>query len=222
MKIINKVSALFVNAFIGFAFIGAVSAQENTTKPQPPPPAPPVQTAQPQTPQQPAPPSQQQTKEQVQPAAQTAQPNLADVASIDQIVKAVYDVISGDAGVKRDWNRFRSLFHPKATMTPTNKNRAGVVNARVITPEDYIQQSGAYLEKEGFHEREIARRVEQFGNIAHVFTTYEAKHKLSEEKPFLRGINSIQLFNDGSRWWVLTIAWSAETPETPLPEKYLK
>lgn len=186
------------------------TAQENTTKPTTTP-----QIAQPQT------------KEQTQTTpAQTTQTtfaaNPADVNSIDAIVAAVYSVISGDAGVKRDWNRFRSLFHPKATLTPTGKNRAGVVGARVITPEDYISQSGAYLEKEGFHEREIARRTEQFGNIAHVFTTYEAKHRLSDAKPFMRGINSIQLFNDGARWYVLTIAWSQETPETPLPDKYLK
>lgn len=179
-----------------------------------------------QTVNQSSPPSpQQQTKEQTPTSSQqTVAPaaNPADVGSIDQIVKAVYNVISGDAGVKRDWNRFRSLFHPKATMTPTQKNREGKTVAVVITPEDYVARSGPYLEKEGFHEREIARRVEQYGNIAHVFTTYEAKHKLSDEKPFLRGINSLQLFNDGTRWWVLTIAWSAETPETPLPEKYLK
>lgn len=217
MKTAFKILALFVGAFVCFALANAVSAQENTTKITTP--APPTA---PQIPQQPTPPSQQQTREQIQPAAATPQPNPADVASIDQIVKAVYAVISGDAGVKRDWNRFRSLFHPKATLTPTGKNRAGIVGARVITPEDYIAQSGAYLEKEGFHEREIWRRVEQFGNIAHVFTTYEAKYKLSEEKPFLRGINSIQLFNDGARWWILTIAWSPETPESPLPEKYLK
>ncbi len=87
-----------------------------------------------------------------------------------------------------------------------------------ITPEQYIEGSGPYLEKEGFHEIGIAQRVEQFGNIAHVFTTYQAKHKLTDEKPIMRGINSIQLINDGTRWWVLNIAWSQETPESPIPE----
>lgn len=145
-----------------------------------------------------------------------------DVASIDAITKAVYDVISGDAGVKRDWNRFRSLFHPSARLIPTFKNREGKFMAQAITPEEYITGNSKFLEEKGFHEREIARRVEQYGNIAHVFTTYETKFKLSDEKPFMRGINSVQLFNDGKRWWVLSIAWSAETPETILPEKYLK
>lgn len=177
-----------------------------------------------------------QESKSVQPAAKPAEPrptatnplaspaaNLADVASIDAIVKAVYEVISGDAGVKRDWNRFRSLFYAGAKMFPTSKNaQTKKAGGRFITPEEYIELSGPYLEKEGFHEREIARRVEQYGNIAHVFTTYEAKHKLSDEKPFMRGINSIQLLNDGTRWWVVTIAWSPETSDTPLPEKYMK
>lgn len=148
--------------------------------------------------------------------------NAVDVASIDAIVKSLYNVISGDAGVKRDWNRFRSLFYPNAKLIPTGKNKAGVAGGRFITPEQYIETSGPYLEKEGFHEVGIANRVEQFGNIAHVFTTYEAKRKLSDSKPFMRGVNSIQLLNDGTRWWVINIAWSQETPEFPLPEKYLK
>lgn len=149
--------------------------------------------------------------------------NPADVASMDAIIKSVYDVISGDAGVKRDWNRFRSLFYPGARMIPTGKNqKTGKAGGRVMTPEDYIKSSGPFLEEKGFHEREMARRVEQFGNIAHVFSTYEAKNKLSDAKPFMRGINSIQLLNDGKRWWVLTIAWSQETPDAPIPEKYMK
>lgn len=166
---------------------------------------------------------QQTTPKPPDPFAAIPAANPADVASIDSIVKAVYEVISGDAGVKRDWNRFKSLFYPGARMFPTNKNpNTKKAGGRFITPEDYIERSGPFLEKEGFHEREIARRVEQYGNIAHIFTTYEAKHKLSDEKPFMRGINSIQLLNDGTRWWVVTIAWSPETPDTPLPDKYMK
>lgn len=146
-----------------------------------------------------------------------------DVATIDGIVKALYSVISGDAGVKRDWNRFRSLYYPSAKMVPTGKNpNTGKAGGRFMTPEDYIERSGPILERDGFHEVEIARRVEQFGNIAHVFTTYQAKRKATDEKPFMRGINSVQLINDGTRWWILNIAWSQETPDSPIPEKYMK
>lgn len=156
--------------------------------------------------------------------AQTAkEANPADVASLDSIMKAVYDVISGDAGKPRDWDRFRSLFHKDARLIPSGKNaQTGVIAARVMTPEDYVTRSGPILEKDGFHERELARHVDQYGNIAQVFSTYHAFRKSDDKQPFLRGINSFQLLNDGKRWWVLTIYWQAETPDNPIPKQYLK
>jgi hypothetical protein len=149
--------------------------------------------------------------------------NPADVATLDAIMKSVYDVISGDAGQKRDWDRFRSLFYKDARLIPSGKNpTTGVVGARSLLVEDYVTRASANMEKEGFYEREKARRVEIYGNIAHVFSTYESYHSLSDKKPFVRGINSFQLLNDGTRWWVITIYWQGETPETPIPKKYLK
>ena len=146
-----------------------------------------------------------------------------DVASIDSIMKAVYDVISGDAGKLRDWDRFRSLFHKDARLIPSGKNpQTGVTGARVLTPEDYVKTSGPFLEKNGFHERELARHVDQYGNIAQVFSTYHAFKTATDKEPFMRGINSFQLLNDGKRWWVVTIYWQAETPETPIPKEFLK
>lgn len=159
-------------------------------------------------------------------SAQTDKPkeaNPADVATLDSIMKAVYDVISGDAGKERDWDRFRTLFHKDARMIPSGKNaQTGVVGARVLSPEEYISRASATMMKDGFFEREVARTVETYGNIAHVFSTYESFHSLSEKKPFMRGINSFQLLNDGKRWWVITIYWQGETPENPIPKKYLK
>ena len=92
----------------------------------------------------------------------------------------------------------------------------------MIDVEGYITRSGNYLETNGFFEKETARRTEQFGHIAHVFSTYEARHKAEDKSPFMRGINSFQLMNDGKRWWVVTIFWEAETPDNQIPEKYLK
>ena len=149
--------------------------------------------------------------------------NPADVSSIDAIMKAVYDVISGDAGQKRDWDRFRTLFHKDARMIPSGKNKdTGVVGARAFTPEEYITRSAPFMEKEGFFEREIARRTDVYGNIAQIFSTYEAFRKAGDKTPFMRGINSFQLLNDGKRWWVVTIYWQAETAENPIPKEYLK
>jgi len=146
-----------------------------------------------------------------------------DVASLDAIMKAVYDVISGDAGKARDWDRFRSLFHKDARLIPSGKNpQTGVIGARVLTPEDYVKGSGPYLEKNGFHEREIARHVDMYGNIAQVFSTYSSFHKSDDKDPFMRGINSFQLLNDGKRWWVITIYWQQESAENPIPKRFLK
>ena len=107
--------------------------------------------------------------------------NAADVSSIDAIMKAVYDVISGDAGQKRDWDRFRSLFHKDARLIPSSKNaQTGVVGARAFTPEEYIERSSPFMEKEGFFEKEMARRVDSYGNIAQVFSTYQSFHKADD------------------------------------------
>jgi hypothetical protein len=85
-----------------------------------------------------------------------------------------------------------------------------------------MTRSSKVLEEQGFFEREVARRTEMFGNIAHVFSTYEARHKVEDKDPLVRGINSIQLMNDGKRWWIVTVFWQAETPDNPLPKKYLE
>ena len=145
-----------------------------------------------------------------------------DVKSVDAIVHALYDVISGPAGQARDWDRFRSLFHEGARLIPTGKRpNDPQIGARVLTPEQYVERTTPFFAKEGFYENEQSRKLEQFGNIAHVFSTYESRHAKGEA-PFQRGINSIQLFNDGTRWWVMTVMWDAETPQKPIPQKYLE
>lgn len=156
--------------------------------------------------------------------AQTAkEADPADVSSIDAIMKAVYDVISGDAVKPRDWDRFRTLFHKDARLIPSGTNpNTKVTGANALTPEDYIKRVEPVFARDGFHERELARHVDTYGNIAQVFSTYHAFRKSTDKEPFLRGINSFQLLNDGKRWWVVTIYWQAETPDNPIPEKYLK
>lgn len=163
-----------------------------------------------------------QTETKTEPKSEMKEANPADVASIDAIMKSVYDVISGDAGKKRDWDRFRTLFHKDARLIPSGKNPQGIIGARAFTSEEYIQRSSPFMEKEGFFEREIARRTDIYGNIAQVFSTYASYHKADDKEPFQRGINSFQLLNDGKRWWVITIYWQGETKETPIPKKYLK
>jgi len=148
--------------------------------------------------------------------------NASDVSSMDAIVAAVYDVISGPVGKKRDWDRMRSLFVPGARLIPTGPRPNGGYGSRPFTVEEYIQRANPIFEKDGFFEAEVARQTELFGQIAHVFSTYESRHAPEDGKPFQRGINSIQLMNDGKRWWIITIFWLGEDEKNPLPEKYLK
>lgn len=145
----------------------------------------------------------------------------ADTETIQSTIDALYAVISGDAGVERDWDRFRNLFIPEAKLIPTAKNMEDEVVYRYWTTDEYIELAGASLEENGFWESELSNRIEQFGNIAHVFTTYDSKRTKNGEV-FARGINSIQLLYDGSRWFVVTVFWSPENQNTPIPARYLE
>jgi hypothetical protein len=146
----------------------------------------------------------------------------ADVASLDAIVAALYDVISGPAGQKRDWDRMRSLFVPGARLIPTNPRPDSVGTIRMLTVEDYVTRIGPRLEEGGFFEKEIGRRTEQFGGIAHLFSSYESRRTAADPTPFARGINSIQAWNDGKRWWIVTIYWEGERPDNKIPARYLE
>lgn len=141
-----------------------------------------------------------------------------DFDSIDSITHAVYDAISGPAGT-RDWDRFRGLFADGGRLIAI-RTTAGVSTPSVMTPDEYAQRAGASFEKTAFYESEVAQRVETFGNIAHVFSTYESR-RAPNEKPFARGINSFQLVRDAKGWKVMTILWDSEREGNPLPEKYL-
>ena len=157
---------------------------------------------------------------------ETRNADPADVASIDAIITAAYDSISGPPG-KRDWDRERSLFIPGARLIPTTKNAGetslvGEIAPHMLDIDGFIERVRDYVEKNGFYEKEIARRTEKFDQIAHVWSTYESRHKANDPEPFMRGINSIQLFYDGSRWWILSIYWQHESVEHPIPEKYLE
>ena len=149
-----------------------------------------------------------------------ADPN--DVDTIDSIISAAYNGISGAAGENRDWDRERSLYYPGARLIPTAKPGANDGLApQVLNVEGFIARVEPYFAEHGFFEKEIARRTEQFGHIAHLWSVYESRHNADDPEPFARGINSIQLFYDGTRWWIVNIYWQQESAEHPIPEKYL-
>ncbi|MBC7789780.1 MAG: hypothetical protein H7Z74_07525 [Anaerolineae bacterium] len=146
----------------------------------------------------------------------------ADVSTADSIIGALYGAISGPAGKKREWDRFRALFLPEARLIVARARRdsAGQVSPLVMTVDEYVAGSGD-LEAQGFFEREATHVSETFGAITHRFSTYESRGRANDLKPFARGINSIQLLNDGRRWWIVTVFWDSERPGTSIPERYL-
>jgi hypothetical protein len=143
-----------------------------------------------------------------------------DVRSIDAILASLYATISGPAG-PRDWNRLRGLCLPGARFIPCRRGGEGTATARALSVEEFIKASETALRRRGFFEREIHRSVERFGAVAHVFSSYESRHAAADAGPFARGINSIQLFHDGARWWVVTIFWDSERPDQLIPADYL-
>jgi hypothetical protein len=149
--------------------------------------------------------------------------NSDDFSSIDAIVNAAYAVISGPAGLPRDWERERALFLPGARLIPTavkpGDNESGL-SPQILDVEEYIARVEPLFREKGFYETEVARRTEQFGRIAHVWSTYESRYREDDSEPFMRGINSFQLFHDGARWWIVNIYWQHESAAHPIPEKY--
>jgi hypothetical protein len=156
------------------------------------------------------------------PAAVPAKPE--DIGSIDALVAALYSAISGPAG-HRDLDRLRSLFRPDARLivclAARRDEEKGTTSMRVFTIDEFIKMIEPRVKSEGFFEREITRRVERFGSVAHVFSTYESRRQENDPQPFVRGINSIQLFFDGKRWWAVTIFWDSERPGQSIPAEYL-
>lgn len=146
---------------------------------------------------------------------------LKKVSSIDATIKTLYEVISGEKGEERNWELLKYLFHPKVQMIASGKNREGKIGIWYASTEGYIERSGKWLVENGFFEEELYRTTEEFGHMAQVFSTYQTFHHKNDSKPFMRGINSIQLLHDGDRWWVVNIYWAQETPDNPIPKKYL-
>ena len=146
---------------------------------------------------------------------------LEKVQTLDATMATLYGVISGEKGQERNWELFRYLFHTDAKLIPTSKNNEGQMTARYLTVDNYVNTSGKWLVENGFFEKEIHRVTDSFGPITQVFSTYESFRSAKDTTPFMRGINSIQLLNDGRRWYIVNIYWTQESEENPIPVNYL-
>jgi hypothetical protein len=155
-----------------------------------------------------------------QTTAATQVANPKDVQGLDAMVAAIYDVISGPPGA-RDWNRFNSLFAKDARLIAVRvPKEGGKPDLAVMTPADYAARAGKYFLEHGFFEHELSRKTDSYGAMTHIYSTYESR-ETKDGKPIDRGINSMEFFFDGERWWCVEIYWDAERPGNPIPEKYL-
>ncbi len=151
--------------------------------------------------------------------AQTKPPRPEDVATIDGVVAAYYEVVSGPAGQARDWARDRTLYIPGVKFVAMSE-KDGKPVAEVMTHDEYIHRVDDWLLKNGFFEKEIHRETRRFGNIAHIWSTYESREK-PDGPVIARGINSLELYWDGTRWWVASTIWDGERKDNPIPKAYL-
>ena len=149
-----------------------------------------------------------------------------DAASVDAIVSALYESVSHGPDASPDFDRMRRIFLYVGMLVPPKP--AGTADFRVMDVDQFEERvrelaaaQKAKGQRAGFFEREIGRRTDCFGNVCHVFSTYEARHSLTDTTPFVRGINSIQLLRDGQRWWIASVVWDQERPDNPIPAQYL-
>ena len=131
----------------------------------------------------------------------------ADFQDLSAMVRQVYACISGPAGAPRDWARFRALHHPRALSLRTVIHADGQVEQQVFSVEEYIADVTPLFARSAFHEIEIAQRIERYGQVAHVWSRYEARAHPADAAVLKRGANSIQAAHDGQRWWIVSTIW---------------
>jgi hypothetical protein len=152
-------------------------------------------------------------------SAQGIEADPKDVTTLDGIIRALYEVISGPAGEPRQWDRDRTLWVEGAILARTSVHDDNQSSIEVFTLDAYKEQTTPYL-MQGFFEWEIHRVTRTFGNIAHIFSTYEARRE-PDGPVIARGVNSIELYFDGARWWIVAALWEKERSGNPIPAEFL-
>ncbi len=133
-------------------------------------------------------------------------------AAIGAVIDEMYAMISGPAG-PRDWARQRAVFHPDARQMRTGVDADGAPWIRIMSPAEYEADVTPFSAANAFYEVEIARRIDVLGNMAHVWSLYEARTAPDDATFERRGINSIQLYRqpDGG-WRIMSMIWDNERP----------
>lgn len=147
--------------------------------------------------------------------------SVADTATPEALVAALYDTISGPVGQARDWARFRRLFASDGRLVALGRRPDGTIAKRSFTPDDYVTRNGSFLVTNGFTERETHRVMHRYGHVVHVFSAYEGTFTQNGTPGVVRGVNSIQLVETGGRWRILTVLWNDEaTAGEPVPASF--
>jgi hypothetical protein len=164
-------------------------------------------------------------KPRVASSAASGPPVSADAASPDAIVKALYESVSHGPDGEPNWKRMRDIFLPVGMLVPPKRPQEDMFTVLDVDgfedrTKKWMSEAKAKGQSTSFFETEVARRSDCFGNVCQLFSTYASRHAPGDDKPFMRGINSIQLVNDGHRWWIASVVWDSERADNPIPAQY--
>lgn len=153
------------------------------------------------------------------------EPVSPDATSPDAIVKALYESVSHGPDAEPNWKRMRDIFLPVGMLVPPKRPQEDIFT--VLDVDNFEERTKKWMsdakakgQPTSFFETEVARRTDCFGNVCQLFSTYASRHAPADGKPFMRGINSIQLVNDGRRWWIASVVWDTERADNPIPSQY--
>jgi hypothetical protein len=140
-----------------------------------------------------------------------------DVSSIESIVKADYESISGGVGVARQWARDLTLYDPNArSFEASTDPKTHAVTTWTPTSQEYTDATDAQFVHSGFSEHEVAHKIYRYGNVATDFSSYEGKLATSD-KLASQGVNIYQLYFDGKRWWISAVSWDGNLDPHTIP-----
>ncbi|QSX39409.1 hypothetical protein [Shewanella cyperi] len=143
-----------------------------------------------------------------------------DVSTLDGLMGAFYDVVNIAPQEARQWDRDRTLYVPWIRFVGTSIDAHGKVKASSWTHQEYVEATEP-LVTGGFKEWEISRRTQEYGNIAHIDSTYAGEAIDDGKLERFRGVNSIEAYFDGTRWWISSVMWMSESPNHPIPTMFL-
>lgn len=141
-----------------------------------------------------------------------------ELAAILETVELTYAVSSFNDAATADPEEFRRPFAPGATLAFT---RDGQLVERTV--DEYVAIRRDLLETgevQSLEEWELAGETEFFGDVAQRMSSYAVRINGSEDI-VERGVMSFQLVKIGGEWKVQSLTWQAESPQLPLPARFL-